>query len=234
MLNDQPMQCNFCFHSFGPFYEVRILPITPVTTLSGAATPIHARIPGARKIVCHHCRYSHYNIEPWTEPDKVTPSSPADPAPEPANQNPELLTHPENVPSLSPADQMTATEQPFSNAAPSKRNDAAQSCSSLHGRQIHHATPSLTPISTLPLPDANIINKRSMRNHMRHNELSAQHIEALFPSLKCPAHHTSQREQPEHPHLQYQHPGPHNTLNEQRTSHHKQFHSHIQTSLHPP
>jgi hypothetical protein len=84
MSNNQSLQCDFCFYAFSPFYEVRILPITPIATLSGAATPPHATIPGARKIVCHHCRYSHYNIEPWTEPEE--PSSSLLVPPEAADQ----------------------------------------------------------------------------------------------------------------------------------------------------
>jgi hypothetical protein len=67
--NQQPQKCDICFQPVGPFYTVRILPATPIITLSGTATPIHARIPGTQKIVCHTCRHSYSNIEPWTELD---------------------------------------------------------------------------------------------------------------------------------------------------------------------
>ncbi len=76
MLHNQPQQCDICFQSFGPFSIVRILPVTPVITLSGTATPIHARTPGAKKCICHHCRQSYSNIEPWTESDETPLLSP--------------------------------------------------------------------------------------------------------------------------------------------------------------
>jgi hypothetical protein len=78
MPNNQPVQCDICFQSFGPFFAMRILPLSPTTTLSGTAIPIHARIPGARKIICHYCRSSYSNIELWTEPEEaLSPVSPA-------------------------------------------------------------------------------------------------------------------------------------------------------------
>src|SRR6476660_10241416 len=83
MLNNQPQQCDFCFQSFGPFFDVRILPITPVISLSGAATPIHARIPGTRKSICHGCRLAYWNIEPWTEPEALLSTPSSQPAYEP-------------------------------------------------------------------------------------------------------------------------------------------------------
>ena len=69
MASTQSQQCDICFQPYSPFYTIRILPVTPVISLSGTATPIHARIPGARKIICHHCHQSYSNIEPWTEPE---------------------------------------------------------------------------------------------------------------------------------------------------------------------
>lgn len=76
MLHNQPQQCDICFQSLGPFSIVRILPVTPVVSLSGTATPIHARTPDAKKCICHHCRQSYSNIEPWTKSDETPLLSP--------------------------------------------------------------------------------------------------------------------------------------------------------------
>jgi hypothetical protein len=75
MQNQQPHQCDICFQSYGPFSFVRILPVTPIITLSGTATPIHVRTPGARISICHYCRQSYSNIEPCNEsPDPDEPA----------------------------------------------------------------------------------------------------------------------------------------------------------------
>jgi hypothetical protein len=74
MANNQPQQCDICFQSYGTFSTVCILPVTPIISLSGTATPIHVRIPDTRKIICHHCRQSYSNLEPWTEPETSPPA----------------------------------------------------------------------------------------------------------------------------------------------------------------
>src|SRR6266700_3564750 len=136
MSNNQPMQCNFCFYSFGPFYEVRILPITAIASLSGTATPPHASIPGTKQIVCHHCRYSHYNIEPWTEPD--------------------------DAPSLTleePTYQPSAEEPPDTSACLTLI--ACNDLQPVHNRQDYHAVPPVSPLSTTRLPFRQWQNERS-------------------------------------------------------------------------
>jgi hypothetical protein len=151
MSNNQPMQCSFCFYSLGPFYEIRILPITPIASLSGAATPPHASISGTKQIVCHHCRYSHYNIEPWTEPD--------------------------DAPSLTleePTDQPTAEELPDTPACLTPT--ACNHIQPAHNRQDYYSVLPVSPISTPRLPFRKWQNEKSRENLYASSVTSASFV----------------------------------------------------------
>jgi hypothetical protein len=78
-MQSQPSyQCDICFQPYAPFTMMRVLPVTPIITLSGTATPMHVRIPGAILSVCRYCRASFSNLEPYTDPVAAndTPEAP--------------------------------------------------------------------------------------------------------------------------------------------------------------
>ncbi len=135
MVNTQPQQCDICFQPYGPFFTIRILPVTPVISLSGTATPIHVRIPGARKIICHHCRQSYSNIEPWTEP--------------------------EISPFATPPQEETADPLPASTAPTEYDNNQPAHI----GQDCMAALPIISPMSATCLPDAIMQRGQLERDH---------------------------------------------------------------------
>jgi hypothetical protein len=76
MFSSSSHQCDICFQPYSPFFIMRILPVTPIIALSGTATPIHVRTPGATISVCRYCLQAYSNLEPCIDPAN-TPSSPA-------------------------------------------------------------------------------------------------------------------------------------------------------------
>jgi hypothetical protein len=99
MQYQHPYQCDICFQPYSPFTTMRVLPVTPIITLSGTATPIHVRTPGAKISVCLHCLQSYSNLEPWTDladlPDPPESfAMPDSPAPSESLDVPESLTIP--------------------------------------------------------------------------------------------------------------------------------------------
>jgi hypothetical protein len=68
MQHPQPNQCDICFQPYGPFSTMRVLPVTPIITLSGTATPTHVRTPGEKISICRYCLQCYSNLEPWTDP----------------------------------------------------------------------------------------------------------------------------------------------------------------------
>jgi hypothetical protein len=153
MQYQQPYQCDICFQAYSPFSIMRVLPVTPITTLSGTATPIHVRTAGAKISVCRYCCQAYSNLEPCIDSDSslAIPGS-SDPLEAPHSPYiPDSLETPD-APSLSPSQPVHESDtrlveiEPLPSHALTKETDIQLPFPD----QLFTTLPSPIPTSTLP------------------------------------------------------------------------------------